>query len=82
MKDTEKWMELCALAAKEQDHDKLLALTQEILRFWTKRKLALKPSLHVRGIPDNERHVADDHSAAPKLFNVVPSFWDGHWSLV
>jgi hypothetical protein len=30
--DTERWMELCALAAEEQDSVKLLALTQEITR--------------------------------------------------
>lgn len=28
----ERWLELCALAAKEQDPTKLLALTQEINR--------------------------------------------------
>ena len=28
--NTERWMELCALAAEEQDSAKLLALTQEI----------------------------------------------------
>jgi hypothetical protein len=32
MKNHEKWMELCALAAKEQDPAKLLTLTQEIAR--------------------------------------------------
>ena len=30
--NTARWMELCALAAKEQDSVKLLALTQEITR--------------------------------------------------
>jgi hypothetical protein len=30
--NTERWMELCALAAEEQDSVKLLALTQEITR--------------------------------------------------
>ncbi len=42
MKDTEKWMELCALAAKELDHDKLLALTQEILRLLDEKEARLK----------------------------------------
>jgi hypothetical protein len=32
MKGAEKWMELCALAAKEKDPNKLMELTQEILR--------------------------------------------------
>ena len=30
--DTERWMEVCALAAEEQDSVKPLALTQEITR--------------------------------------------------
>jgi hypothetical protein len=30
--NTARWMELCALAAEEQDNAKLLALTQEIVR--------------------------------------------------
>jgi hypothetical protein len=30
--NTARWMELCALAAEEQDSAKLLALTQEIIR--------------------------------------------------
>ena len=30
--NTARWMELCALAAEEQDSAKLLALTQEITR--------------------------------------------------
>ena len=30
--NTARWMELCALAAEEQDSVKLLALTQEITR--------------------------------------------------
>jgi hypothetical protein len=32
MENHEKWMDLCALAAKEQDPAKLLALTREISR--------------------------------------------------
>jgi len=32
MENQEKWMELCALTAKEQDPKKLIALTKEILR--------------------------------------------------
>jgi hypothetical protein len=34
MRDTEKWMELCALAAEEQDPKKFLELTQEIIRLY------------------------------------------------
>jgi hypothetical protein len=30
--NTERWMEVCALAAEEQDSAKLLALAQEITR--------------------------------------------------
>jgi hypothetical protein len=36
MENHEKWMELCALASKEQDSAKLLALTQEIA-CWKKK---------------------------------------------
>jgi|ERR1700693_2600326 hypothetical protein len=32
MQDQERWMELCALAAKEQDPAKLVELTKEIIR--------------------------------------------------
>ena len=38
--NTERWMELCALAAEEQDSVKLLALTQEITRLLTKKRVA------------------------------------------
>jgi len=33
--NTEKWMELCTLAAKEQDHNKLLELIREVNRLLT-----------------------------------------------
>jgi hypothetical protein len=41
----ERWLELCALAAKEQDPTKLLALTQEINRLWGEkaRRLTAQP---------------------------------------
>jgi len=32
MEDQEEWMRLCALAAKEKDPNKLIALTKEIIR--------------------------------------------------
>ena len=35
--NTARWMELCALAAEEQDSVKLLALTQEITRLLDER---------------------------------------------
>lgn len=38
----ERWLELCALAAKEQDPTKLLALTQEINRLWDEKDRRLK----------------------------------------
>ena len=39
---TERWMELCALAAEEQDPIKLLALTQEIARLLKLKEQRLK----------------------------------------
>ena len=42
MKNHEKWMELCALASKEQDSEKLLALTQEIARLLEEKERRLK----------------------------------------
>ena len=47
--NTERFMELCALAAEEQDSIKLLALTQEITRLLdekTRRINGQIPSLH------------------------------------
>jgi hypothetical protein len=32
MENQEEWMELCALAAKEQDTEKLMQLTKEFIR--------------------------------------------------
>ncbi len=37
-KNTERWMELCELAAKEPDPNKLLALTQEIARLLDEKR--------------------------------------------
>ena len=42
MKNHEKWMELCALAAKEQDPSKLLTLTQEITRLIDEKEQRVK----------------------------------------
>jgi hypothetical protein len=42
MENHEKWMELCALAANEQDPVKLLALTQEIARLLERKEQRLK----------------------------------------
>src|SRR5260370_24427813 len=40
MENHGKWMELCALASKEQDPAKLLALTQEIARLLAEKRAA------------------------------------------
>ena len=45
MENHEKWMELCALASKEQDSAKLLALTQEIARLLEEKERRLKGQL-------------------------------------
>ena len=49
----ERWLELCELAAKEIDSDKLLALTQEINRLLEeeekRRKAARKPPVNPSG---------------------------------
>jgi hypothetical protein len=37
--DRERWQVLCELAAKEEDPDKLFALTQEINRLLDEKKL-------------------------------------------
>jgi len=42
MENHEKWMDLCALAAKEQDPAKLLALTREISRLLGEKEQRLK----------------------------------------
>jgi hypothetical protein len=42
MENHEKWMELCALASKEQDPAKLLALTQEIARLLAEKEQRVK----------------------------------------
>jgi len=42
MENQEKWMELCALASKEQDPAKLLALTQEIARLLAEKEQRVK----------------------------------------
>src|SRR6266852_8461741 len=42
MENQEMWMELCALASKEQDPAKLLALTQEIARLLAEKEQRVK----------------------------------------
>ena len=42
MENQEKWMELCALAAKEQDPAKLLQLSKEIIRLLDEKDARLK----------------------------------------
>jgi len=37
-KNTDKWMELCELAAKEQNPQKLMELTGEIIRLLDEQK--------------------------------------------
>jgi hypothetical protein len=49
MDNHEKWMELCALASKEQDSAKLLALTQEIARLLEEKKQRVKGKLPATG---------------------------------
>ena len=51
MENQEKWMELCALASKEQDSAKLLALTQEIARLLEEKERRLKGQLPATGEP-------------------------------
>ena len=42
LKDKEKWLELCALAAVEQDSEKLMALVKEIDRLLAEKEARLK----------------------------------------
>jgi hypothetical protein len=49
MENHEKWMELCALASKEQDSAKLLALTQEIARLLEEKEQRVKGQLPATG---------------------------------
>jgi galactose-1-phosphate uridylyltransferase len=42
MEDPEHWKEVCELAAKEQDHQKLMKLTQEILRLLDEKEARLQ----------------------------------------
>ena len=41
----ERWMELCALAAEEQDPARLLALAQEITRLLEEKERRIKPAV-------------------------------------
>ena len=42
MKDNERWMDLCEQASKEQDPEKRMALTQEIIRVLDEKEARLK----------------------------------------
>ncbi len=42
VQENQRWMELCALAAEEQDSDKLLELTQEINKLLAEKERRLK----------------------------------------
>jgi len=42
MENHEQWMELCALAAKERDPAKLLAVTKEITRLLDEKEQRVK----------------------------------------
>ena len=44
MDNHEKWMELCALASKEQDPEKLMQLTKDIIRLLDEKDARLKQS--------------------------------------
>jgi hypothetical protein len=52
MENQQKWMELCALAAKEQDRKKLMELTQEILRLLDEKDARLE---HMRQPTDPQK---------------------------
>jgi hypothetical protein len=51
MQDLQKWLELCELASKEQDPEKLLRLKTEINRFLEEKQQRLKkdPSKRSQG---------------------------------
>ena len=52
MENQEEWMELCALAAKEQDTEKLMQLTKEIIRLLDEKDARLKQSRTPPDPPD------------------------------
>jgi hypothetical protein len=52
MENHEEWMELCALAAKEQDTEKLMQLTKEIIRLLDEKDARLKQSRTPPDPPD------------------------------
>ena len=41
-KNVERWMELCELAAKEPDPNRLISLTNEIVRLLDERRKSLE----------------------------------------
>ena len=48
----ERWQELCALASREVDPDKLFALTQEINRLLEEKEVRLRGKLRSEVRPD------------------------------
>jgi len=46
--NVEKWMELCELAAKEPDPNRVMELTQEIIRLLDEKRKPLVTQLVVR----------------------------------
>jgi len=49
-KNVEKWMQLCELAAKEPDPNRLMELTQEIIRLLDEKR---KPLIHQLDLRDS-----------------------------
>ena len=54
----ERWMELCEMAVKEQDPDKLLALTQEINRLLEDKEGRLKRARQRPANPSSNQNQA------------------------
>ncbi len=52
MKDKERWMRLCELAAVEQDHEKLMELISEITRLLDEKEARLKTNRARNDVPD------------------------------
>jgi hypothetical protein len=47
VEDNERWRELCTLASKEQDPEKLLILVQEINRLLEEKEVQLQKQLWI-----------------------------------
>lgn len=54
--DKERWQILCELAAKEQDPDKLFAMTQEINRLLEEKEAGLKEARKQPAYSDSDPH--------------------------